>query len=366
MQPFIKTLTVKVDSGSYPIYIGSQLLSQHELLNSTLKQASCVVIITNEKINHYYGIQLFDTLSKHATARVEKVLIKEGESFKNAATLAEIHNALFDLNLDRESLLIALGGGVIGDLVGFAAATFMRGIPFIQIPTTLLAQVDSSIGGKTGINHPAGKNMIGAFHQPQTVFSDIDTLNSLPSREISAGMAELIKAAIIADYHFFEWLELNISYVMQKKKAYLIEAIERACQIKADVVTSDEKEQGLRAILNFGHTFGHAIEKGLGYGDWLHGEAVACGMVMAAKLSKKIGLISGNDVIRITNILSKASLPIKPPKWSASRYIELMRQDKKSVDGQLKLILLQTLGSAKTDFTDEALIAETINECNEE
>jgi len=272
--------------------------------------------------------------------------LPDGESYKNQETLNLIYDALLKEKCERTVTLIALGGGVIGDITGYAAATYLRGVPFIQIPTTLLSQVDSSVGGKTGINHPMGKNMIGAFYQPQCVIADIDTLKTLPSREFSAGMAEVIKYGLIRDEAFFDWLEKNIEGLMKLNPSLLIEAIERSCQNKADVVEIDEHESGIRVTLNLGHTFGHAIENAMGYGVWLHGEAVATGMVMAAHLSKLMGWLKDAEFNRIVKLLKEAKLPIDPPTISEDQYMQLMRMDKKVVDGKIRLVLQKGIGDS--------------------
>jgi len=268
---------------------------------------------------------------------------------------------------DRKTILFALGGGVVGDMTGFAAASYMRGVPFVQVPTTLLAQVDSSVGGKTGINHPLGKNMIGAFYQPLKVVCDLDTLKTLPARELSAGLAEVIKYGPIADLEFLAWIEAHIDALMAREPQALAHAVKRSCEIKAWVVAQDEREAGLRAILNFGHTFGHAIEAGLGYGEWLHGEGVGCGMVMAAHLSLKLGLIDAALVQRLTTLIQKAGLPIKGPQLSATdnagRYLELMRLDKKAEGGEIKFVVIDGPGNASVRSAPDALVREVINDC---
>jgi 3-dehydroquinate synthase len=285
-------------------------------------------------------------------------VLPDGEAFKNWETLNRIFDALLAAKADRKTTLIALGGGVIGDMTGFAAACYMRGVPFIQVPTTLLSQVDSSVGGKTGINHPLGKNMIGAFYQPQAVIADISALRTLPERELAAGLAEIIKTAAIADAAFFEWLELNIEALNRRDPQALEHAVRRSCEVKASVVAADEREGGLRAILNFGHTFGHAIEAGLGYGEWLHGEAVGCGMVMAADLSVRLGHLDEAVRRRLVAIIAAARLPSRAPAFGDSRYIELMKVDKKAEAGTIKFILLKKLGETLiTDVPEHALRA---------
>ena len=340
----MKTLHIQLENRSYPIYIGEGLLSQIQLIESHLKQKH-VAIVTNTTVAPLYLDPLLTLLKGHGIKEFP-IILPDGESFKNQETLNLIYDTLLKEKCERTVTLIALGGGVIGDMTGYAAATYLRGVPFIQIPTTLLSQVDSSVGGKTGINHLMGKNMIGAFYQPQCVIADIDTLKTLPEREFSAGMAEVIKYGLIRDETFFNWLEKNIEGLMRLNPSLLIEAIQRSCQNKADVVEMDEHESGVRATLNLGHTFGHAIENAMGYGVWLHGEAVATGMVMAAYLSKLMGWVKGEEFTRIVNLLKEAKLPTQPPKISEDRYMELMSMDKKVVDGQIRLVLQKGIGDA--------------------
>src|SRR5438093_10769011 len=274
-----------------------------------------------------------------------------------------VFDALLAEKCDRKTTLIALGGGVIGDLTGFAAASYMRGVPFIQVPTTLLAQVDSSVGGKTGINHPLGKNMIGAFYQPQAVIADTGTLNTLPARELSAGLAEVIKHGAIIDARFFDWIEANIDQLMARDPVALAYAIQASCEIKADVVRQDEREGGLRAILNFGHTFGHAIEAGLGYGQWLHGEAVGCGMVMAADLSVRLGLMPPEFLERLRQLIARAGLPTVGPRLGADRYLELMRVDKKAEGGEMRFVVIESLGNATMRPAPDAVVRDVLDAC---
>ena len=296
--------------------------------------------------------------------KVFPIILPDGESYKNQATLNLIYDALLKEKCERTVTLIALGGGVIGDMTGYAAATYLRGVPFIQIPTTLLSQVDSSVGGKTGINHPMGKNMIGAFYQPQLVLADIETLQTLPAREFSAGVAEVIKYGLIRDADFFDWLEVNMVKLMQLDEEVLSEAIYRSCQNKADVVAKDEHEQGERALLNLGHTFGHAIENAMGYGVWLHGEAVAAGTMMAADLSQRMAWLNANDVARIKNSLIAANLPINPPDLGATKYLDLMGLDKKVENGKIRLVLQQGIGKAViTSDYDAEKLAATLSLC---
>jgi len=291
------------------------------------------------------------------------VVLPDGEEFKNWSSLMLIFDALLENKADRKTTLIALGGGVIGDLTGYAAASYMRGVDFIQVPTTLLSQVDSSVGGKTGINHPLGKNMIGAFYQPRAVIADTSTLETLPARELSAGLAEVIKHGAIIDAAFFDWIEANIGKLMARDKGALAYAIARSCEIKADVVRQDEREGGLRAILNFGHTFGHAIENGLGYGAWLHGEAVGCGMVMAADLSQRMGLVDEATVARMRALVAAAGLPVKAPDLGVARWLELMEVDKKNEGGAIKFILLKPLGAPSITNAPQELLLATLAAC---
>ncbi len=355
------TLQVDLDERSYPISIGTRLIDNAALLQQCLP-AQRVAIVTNTVVAPLYLGRLHASLEA-AGKQVIDIVLPDGEEEKNWACLMRIFDALLEHKCDRKTTLIALGGGVVGDMTGFAAASYMRGIPFIQIPTTLLAQVDSSVGGKTGINHPLGKNMIGAFYQPQAVLADIDTLHTLPLRELSAGLAEVIKYGAVIDTEFFEWLEQHIDRLMARDANALVHAIKRCCEIKADVVRQDEREGGLRAILNFGHTFGHAIEAGMGYGVWLHGEAVGCGMVLAADLSCRMGFIDAVQRDRVTALVKRAGLPTAPPNLGLSRWIELMQVDKKSEGGQIKFILMQPLGSACITAVASDLLASTIDHC---
>ena len=340
----MQTLHIQLENRSYPIYIGEGLLSQIKLIESHLKQKH-VAVVTNTTVAPLYLDPLLSLLKGHGI-KAFPIILPDGESYKNQETLNLIYDALLKEKCERTVTLIALGGGVIGDMTGYAAATYLRGVPFIQIPTTLLSQVDSSVGGKTGINHPMGKNMIGAFYQPQCVIADIDTLKTLPSREFSAGMAEVIKYGLIRDEAFFNWLEKNIEGLMKLNPSLLIEAIQRSCQNKADVVEMDEHESGVRATLNLGHTFGHAIENAMGYGVWLHGEAVATGIVMAAHLSKLMGWVKGEEFTRIIKLLKEAKLPTDPPIISEDQYMELMSMDKKVVDGKIRFVLQKGIGDA--------------------
>lgn len=340
----MQTLTVSLADRSYPIHIGNGLLSQVELILPHLKRKQ-VAIVSNTTVAPLYMNALAQPL-REAGISVIEIILPDGEAYKNNETLQTIYNHLLENRCERNTTLIALGGGVIGDLTGYAAATYLRGVPFIQVPTTLLSQVDSSVGGKTGINHPLGKNMIGAFYQPKLVLADIDTLKTLPQRELSAGVAEVIKYGLIRDADFFDWLETNMSALMALDTAVISYAIYRSCQNKSEVVAADEHEQGERALLNLGHTFGHAIENAMGYGVWLHGEAVATGTVMAADLSQRMGWLNAAEVQRIKTIMQAAKLPIEAPDFGAEEYLRLMQLDKKVSDGRIRLILQQAIGKA--------------------
>ncbi|MBK9574922.1 MAG: 3-dehydroquinate synthase [Rhodoferax sp.] len=350
---------------SYDIVIDSAVLGNIDLYRD-LPAATSAVIVTNSTVAPLYAARLRQALLVRFT-EVQVVTLPDGEQYKTWQTLNLIFDALLGNACDRKTVLFALGGGVVGDMTGFAAASYMRGVPFVQVPTTLLAQVDSSVGGKTGINHPMGKNMIGAFYQPVKVVCDLDTLRTLPARELSAGLAEVIKYGPIADLEFLTWIETNMEALLARDLRALGYAVKRSCEIKAWVVGQDEREAGLRAILNFGHTFGHAIEAGLGYGEWLHGEAVAAGMVMAAKLSQRLGLVEGNFVERLVALIRRAGLPVVGPRLSesdnAGRYIELMRVDKKSEGGEIKFVLIDGPGTAVVRGAPDALVREVIDAC---
>ncbi len=338
------SLNVELGDRSYPIAIGRGLLDDSSLLNRHIGGSGKVAIVTNTTVAPLYLDKIAGPL-RAAGREVVPIILRDGEEYKTWESLNEVFDALLANKCDRKTTLVALGGGVVGDMTGFAAATYMRGVPFVQIPTTLLAQVDSSVGGKTGINHPLGKNMIGAFYQPRAVIADTATLDTLPDRELSAGLAEVIKHGAILDAGFFDWIEANIVKLVARDHAALAHAIARSCEIKADVVARDEREGGLRAVLNFGHTFGHAIEAGMGYGAWLHGEAVGCGMVMAADLSRRLGLIDAAAMERVRNLVEAAGLPSVAPDLGFERWIELMEVDKKNEGGAIKFILLKPLGS---------------------
>lgn len=355
-------LNVELNNRSYPILIGTGLLSDTDLLTKYIPRKK-VAIITNTTVAPLYLEGLKNQLTLSGVA-VSTVILPDGESFKNTDTLNSIYSSLLNERCERSTPLIALGGGVIGDMTGFAAATYLRGVPFIQVPTTLLAQVDSSVGGKTGVNHALGKNMIGAFYQPQIVLADIDTLNTLPDKELSAGLAEVIKYGLIRDIKFLEWLEANMDGLLSRNPAALAYAIRRSCENKAEVVSADEYENGERALLNLGHTFGHAIESGLGFGVWLHGEAVAAGTIMAAELSRRMGWISQIDVARVRNIFQRANLPVVAPDLGVDRYVELMGMDKKVEGGKIRFVLLKQLGQAVIE-SDVPLVKlhETLEAC---
>lgn len=345
----MRRLNVELAERSYPILIGSELLIRGDLILPFLRTRR-VALVSNATVAPLYLAPLVQALEK-VGAGVTPIILPDGEQHKNWESLNLIHDAMLATRCDRGTTVMALGGGVVGDLAGFAAATYQRGVPFIQIPTTLLSQVDSSVGGKTGINHPRGKNMIGAFWQPQLVLADTGTLKTLPDRELSSGMAEVIKYGLIRDLPFLDWLEANIDSLMARDDEALAYAIERSCINKAEVVAADEYEtaaSGGRALLNLGHTFGHAIETGVGYGEWLHGEAVAAGTMMAAELSRRLGWLSAADVDRVRALLRRAGLPVKGAALGAARYLELMSHDKKVVDGSLRLVLLKALGDAVT------------------
>lgn len=337
------TLNLTLPDAQYPIFIGENLLQAERLL-PFLKQKK-VAIITNTTVAPLYLAPLRNSLEAAGVA-VLSVILPDGENYKTWESLNQIFDALIEARAERSTTLIALGGGVIGDMTGFAAACWQRGAPFIQIPTTLLAQVDSSVGGKTAINHPKGKNMIGAFYQPQCVLIDIQTLNTLPHRELSAGLAEVIKYGLLGDVNFFAWLEQNHSKLMARDADTLSQAILHCCQMKADIVGRDEKEQGERALLNLGHTFGHAIEAGLGFGAWLHGEAVAAGMVLAAESSRLLGQISELDLSRLLSLLKAVNLPTNAPNLGLANWLELMNHDKKVQNGVPRFVLLSRLGEA--------------------
>ena len=339
-----RTLEVSLGSRSYPIVIGADILDDSKLITPYLT-SNRAVVVTNETVGPLFLHRIQKSLG-NAGVDALAITLPDGEQYKTWQTLNTIYDAMLAARCDRTTTIVALGGGVVGDVAGFAAATYQRGIAYIQAPTTLLAQVDSSVGGKTAINHPLGKNMIGAFYQPRLVIADIATLKDLPDRELSAGLAEVIKYGAIMDAGFFAWLEENMDRLVAREPEALAHAVEVSCRCKAEIVAADEREAGKRALLNFGHTFGHAIEAGLGYGSWLHGEAVAAGMLLAARLSAAQGEIGGNEVNRLERLLDRAKLPTKAPGLGAARYLELMGYDKKVHKGKLRLVLLKSIGDA--------------------
>jgi len=339
------TLEVSLENRAYPIYIGAGFLAQPELITRHLPQKRAAVV-TDSVVAPLY-LPALSTALKQAGVEITPIIIPAGEQHKDWQSLNAIFDALLAARCERKTALIALGGGVVGDLTGFAAATYLRGVPFIQIPTTLLALVDSSVGGKTAINHPRGKNMIGAFYQPQAVIADTSALETLPQRELGAGLAEVIKYGLIRDLPFFDWLEEHIDELNARAPEAMAYAVRRSCENKAAVVAADEREEtGERALLNLGHTFGHAIESGMGYGNWLHGEAVAAGMVVAARLSHLMGMIRSDDVGRIVAILERARLPVAIPDLGLEKYLQLMGHDKKVEGGKLRFILMREMGRA--------------------
>jgi 3-dehydroquinate synthase len=354
----MNTLQLDLGERSYPIHIGSGLLEQADLYKKHIK-GTFTAVVTNETVAPLYADKVVKTLESIGQ-KVKLIVLPDGEAFKTWEVLQKIFDGLLENSADRKTTLLALGGGVIGDMTGFAAACYMRGIKFIQVPTTLLSQVDSSVGGKTGINHPLGKNMVGAFHQPQAVIADLDTLKTLPPEELAAGLAEVIKHGAIADSEFLSWIEKNQDALNKCDPAAMEYAVRRSCEIKSQVVAQDEKEGGIRAILNFGHTFGHAIEAGMGYGAWLHGQAVGCGMVMAADLSVRVGLLSEAEASRLKKIIEALHLPTQPPKLGVDRFMELMSVDKKAEGGEVRYILLNGLGQAKIQTVDDDLVIQTL------
>jgi 3-dehydroquinate synthase len=356
MNGMAKALQVALGERSYPIHVGSGLLVGAGGLLAPLLPQPRAIIVTNPVVAAHWLAPLRASLQA-AGIGSETIVIPDGETFKSWATLHDVLTQLLEQKAERSTTLVALGGGVVGDLCGFAAAIYQRGIPFVQVPTTLLAQVDSSVGGKTAVNHPLGKNMIGAFHQPCAVVIDTDCLRTLPGRELAGGLAEVIKTAAIRSVDFFEWLEANLPRLLARDTDALVHAVTESCRIKAEIVAADEREGGERALLNLGHTFGHAIETGLGYGEWLHGEAVAAGMVLAARLSQRLGLFADADVTRLVALLERAGLPVEAPRLGVERYLELMGRDKKVVGGSMRFVLLRSLGDAfvSVDVPEQAL-----------
>jgi 3-dehydroquinate synthase len=356
----MQTLGITLGERAYPIHVGSGILERTELVVDAL-QAPRAAIVTNRVVRPLYADELCERL-KQRGVNVTVATLEDGESNKTWESLNLIYDTMLRARCDRRTTVIAVGGGVVGDVAGFAAATFMRGVPFIQVPTTLLAQVDSSVGGKTAINHPLGKNMIGAFYQPAMVLADINTLSTLPDRELKAGMAEVIKHGAVRDASFFAWLEANMDRLLARDPLALSRAVVRSIEIKAAVVSIDERETGPRALLNFGHTFGHAIEAGLGFGTWLHGEAVAAGIVMAADLSVRVGKLGADDAARIRRLIQRAGLPDVGPNLGVDRYLDLMSLDKKVALGRLRFILLAGLGEGFiADSTPENLVRSTLS-----
>ena len=353
----METLNVALGERAYPIHIGAGVLADEALWSPYVKGGR-VVFVTNATVAPLYLAKLRSTLEKLGVVSGE-IILPDGEQYKTWQTLNEVFDSLLKTHCERATPLVALGGGVVGDLTGFAAACYQRGMPFIQVPTTLLAQVDSSVGGKTAINHPLGKNMIGAFYQPRMVLADTETLRTLPLRELRAGLAEVIKYGLIRDLPFLEWLENNVEPLLERDDEALVYAIHRSCANKAEVVVADERENGERALLNLGHTFGHAIETGMGYGAWLHGEAVAAGTMMAAELSASMGWLKREDVARAEALFVRAGLPVYGPALGAERYLELMRHDKKVQQGRLRLVLMSAIGQATLSDAalDEAILA---------
>jgi 3-dehydroquinate synthase len=349
----MERLHIELGARSYPIFIGQGLLDDATLLGAAIA-ARDVLVVSNEVVAPLYLARLEHGL---AGKRVGSVILPDGEQHKTLATVGRVLDALVERRLNRDACVAALGGGVVGDMAGFAAACYQRGVDYVQVPTTLLAQVDSSVGGKTGVNHPGGKNLIGAFHQPRAVVSDIGTLATLPPRELRAGLAEVIKVGLVADAGFLAWLEGHLDALLDLDAAALMHAIRRSCEIKAAIVAEDEHEHGRRALLNLGHTFGHAIETAAGYGAWLHGEAVAAGMLMAADLSARLGWLEPGDVARVLSLLQRAGLPVAAPRIGAARGLELMGMDKKVLAGRIRLVLLRRLGEGVVagDYPAEAL-----------
>lgn len=360
----MQTLNVSLAERSYPIHVGAGLLDHSALLAPYLQKQKKVLVVSNVTVAPIYLERLTATLAEIGVQALP-VVLPDGEQYKHWETLNLIFDALLKNHCERNTTLIALGGGVIGDMGGFAAACYQRGMPFIQIPTTLLSQVDSSVGGKTAINHPLGKNMIGAFYQPKLVLADIATLDTLPERELKAGLAEVIKYGLIRDPEFFVWLEHNVEKLLAREREALAFAVQRSCANKAEVVAADEHERGERALLNLGHTFGHAIETGLGYGEWLHGEAVAAGTLIAAELSCRLGWLSTESCARIESLFVRAGLPVIGPQLGADRYLELMRHDKKVQEGKLRLVLLKGIGQAvvSDQATESDIVQAVVDRC---
>jgi 3-dehydroquinate synthase len=363
--PSLQRVSIDLGSRSYPILIGAGLLGDPRTY-ADLPRAQTALVVTNATVAPLYAAQLRGALAAHYP-RVLLLVLPDGEIHKDWVHLQRVFDVLLENGCDRRTVLFALGGGVIGDMTGFAAASYMRGVPFVQVPTTLLAQVDSSVGGKTAINHPLGKNMIGAFYQPARVVCDLEVLSTLPDAELSAGLAEVIKYGPIADMDFLEWIEHHLPDLMARRPAALAHAVKRSCEIKARVVGADERESGLRAILNFGHTFGHAIEAGMGYGAWLHGQAVGCGMVMAALLSHRMGLVDRPFFERLRRLIGAAGLPVVGPVLNATdnagRYLDLMRLDKKAEAGEIKFVVIDGPGRAAVRPAPDLWVREVLDAC---
>jgi len=353
----VESLRVELGERSYPIHIGPGLIDRAELYKPHV--GGSAAIVTNELVAPLYLARVRKALESSG-ARVVDIIVADGEPSKGWETLNQVFDRLLQARLGRDAVMVALGGGVVGDLAGFAAATYQRGIDFIQIPTTLLAQVDSSVGGKTAINHPLGKNMIGAFHQPKAVLSDVQTLDTLPDRELRAGLAEVIKHGVALDAAFVDWLERNVDKLLARERETLTYAVRRSCELKAAIVAADERESGVRGHLNYGHTFGHAIEAATGFGPWLHGEAVATGMVIAAELSVRAKLLKPAEAARIRSLVARAGLPVRPPAIATGRWHELMSHDKKAAGGRTRFIVLEALGRAKQMPVEAALVEEAI------
>jgi 3-dehydroquinate synthase len=357
----MESIRLALGSRSYPIHIGRGLLDFAELYAPHVKDRQAA-IVSNEVVAPLYLARAKAALERAGAHSIE-IVVRDGEQAKEWGTLQQVFDALLAARCGRDCIVVALGGGVVGDLAGFAAATYQRGVDYVQVPTTLLGQVDSSVGGKTAINHPQGKNMIGAFHQPRAVIADVATLDTLTDRELRAGLAEVIKHGLALDLAFFEWLEQAMDRLLARDPDALIRAVRRCCELKAAIVSADERESGDRALLNLGHTFGHAIEAGAGYGAWLHGEAVAAGMVMAAELSEREGLFAKSNVVRVRRLIERAGLPVRGPELPAERLVDLMAVDKKNVGGRPRFVLLQDLGRAvlkgdvATDRVRQAILA---------
>ena len=348
-----ETLRIELGERSYPILIGDGLLRDREALAAAIA-ARDLLVVTNDVVAPLYLAPLEAAL---AGRRVASVVLPDGEAHKTLATVARIFDALVAARMNRDACVLALGGGVVGDMAGFAAACYQRGVDCVQLPTTLLAQVDSSVGGKTGVNHPGGKNLIGAFHQPRAVLADVSALRTLPPRELRAGLAEVIKYGLIADEPFLAWIERHLDDLLALERDAIVYAVRRSCELKSAIVAADEREHGRRALLNLGHTFGHAIETAAGYGEWLHGEAVAAGMLVAADLSRRLGWLCDEDVARLAGLLRRAGLPLEPPALGAARALELMGMDKKVLQGRIRLVLMRRLGDAVVtgEYPTEAL-----------